>query len=824
MACHFVYFHGYSTKDASTAKRQASVFNVATSAHDVSIALWETVTNIDTFSNLSKLLRPLMQRESQLLKFKNILAVALLVVALGVVYVEINGRMKYLKPEELETKKRTKGGPDTEAGDRRSTGIECSSPQNGRPEDLPCIEGTTDCGSLRGVEKSTVEADPGNAISSANGAQAAELTSKILQIHDAAFSLEQRDSIFTAGTLRKLQSSTVAIATWGAVPPRALVVHALVVPRVVREPLFLSRQVRSVDILAKERERHALGPDDRDEEDEGRDDANEDAPHFGVVGDDHAVDCRLEGTLVETSKMVVDTVTRQGGMTHNKDAAAPTSTHDQGPDSSREAAERGGSGAGGEAGELGEVGRRRGCEGTGVAGDLWSAGAGVRGHAARVCAAATPEHVRAADDVRGVGVVGPEDAEGSGGEQAEGWTGGGEEAGKAVIRYASLPPTHPLHAEVSKAERWGPVLKHPTLHFLMTKYKDVRQKKVEEVMAMRRRAGWWRWWMWAWPRRREAKEEALAEQSRKVGAAAVMMVNGVVTRTAGVRLGSARRYPGVRGGRGWRDPGDGVVEAGNRGGDCGEDAFTAGQHLGSQDGGEREGGHGRTGHYLWDIFHRSLRLARAKHTEMRLQVKWTPGHVDIPGNEAADEAAKRAALEGTFGQGLTVLSNLPCTLTHHRLLKKVARKQFVRSPCYARSKDIDDTLPSPKYRQLILPLPHKHSSLLFQLCSRHAPLHKERIIPYVPVLRNARRDGRPLLAFLPAASRKAPQTSHLLSDQELLPPLFTFIQRSGRFRSVRTRPDLVEDTQKFRGGLSSYFTRQDIDGYIHSEYYIYHMP
>ncbi|KAJ7029315.1 hypothetical protein C8F04DRAFT_928205, partial [Mycena alexandri] len=127
---------------------------------------------------------------------------------------------------------------------------------------------------------------------------------------------------------------------------------------------------------------------------------------------------------------------------------------------------------------------------------------------------------------------------------------------KAALRYATLPPTHPLHAAVKNVERYGHVKCHPSpLHFLMAAYKDVRQNLVEEIPGVRAKA------TWEAPvdvrvaaSKEEAKEWAMAETSKvqlfsdgslidgQVGAAGLLMIDGVVKRAKGVRLGSAARY------------------------------------------------------------------------------------------------------------------------------------------------------------------------------------------------------------------------------------------------------------------------------------------
>ncbi|KIJ06713.1 hypothetical protein PAXINDRAFT_24420, partial [Paxillus involutus ATCC 200175] len=48
------------------------------------------------------------------------------------------------------------------------------------------------------------------------------------------------------------------------------------------------------------------------------------------------------------------------------------------------------------------------------------------------------------------------------------------------------------------------------------------------------------------------------------------------------------------------------------------------------------------GHYLMDIFHDNLRKALLHHKLGQMRIRWTPGHIGIPGNEEADEEAREA--------------------------------------------------------------------------------------------------------------------------------------------------------------------------------------
>jgi rubrerythrin len=191
-------------------------------------------------------------------------------------------------------------------------------------------------------------------------------------------------------------------------------------------------------------------------------------------------------------------------------------------------------------------------------------------------------------------------------------------------------------------------------------------------------------------------------------------------------------------------------------------------------------------------------MKRNKHQDFSLRVDWTPGHVDIPGNEVADEAAKRAAQSGSFGGTPKVLKGLPYSksalaLTHTRLLKTAATKNWKRSQRYARIKDVDDSMPSSRFRKLTSKLPRKHASHhaplakhLHRLKKSESPLcpccglHEETVehfLHHCPAHGAARRQLR-------ISNRLASFSKSLLTDPNLLPDLFLYIQRTGRFHSV----------------------------------------
>ncbi|KAF8152975.1 hypothetical protein B0H34DRAFT_662380 [Crassisporium funariophilum] len=76
------------------------------------------------------------------------------------------------------------------------------------------------------------------------------------------------------------------------------------------------------------------------------------------------------------------------------------------------------------------------------------------------------------------------------------------------------------------------------------------------------------------------------------------------------------------------------------------------------------------GHHIWDLFHKRLAMVMGRHREMEMTIRWTPGHVGIEGNEAADEEAKKAAQEGS-----SPMAELPAPLRKKLPYSRSAVKQ-----------------------------------------------------------------------------------------------------------------------------------------------------
>ena len=210
--------------------------------------------------------------------------------------------------------------------------------------------------------------------------------------------------------------------------------------------------------------------------------------------------------------------------------------------------------------------------------------------------------------------------------------------------------------------------------------------------------------------------------------------------------------------------------------------------------------------YIWDIFHWRVAMTY-NHKGLDILVKWTPGHMGIEGNEAADGEAKKAAKEG-----LSPTNKLPVPL--RKLLpwsKSTVRQEFMRKLNLAAKKLWSE---SPRfYRIACIDVDFKHNSFtklsynlqpafcfnsgwgMFHLTCTFMYLHKiqKTDLPICPSCLQHSKTVMHYILHCPKytaarrhmfheAGRDMRDIGKLLSTAELLPHLFCYIKSTGRFR------------------------------------------
>ncbi|KAG2121945.1 hypothetical protein DEU56DRAFT_692387, partial [Suillus clintonianus] len=196
-------------------------------------------------------------------------------------------------------------------------------------------------------------------------------------------------------------------------------------------------------------------------------------------------------------------------------------------------------------------------------------------------------------------------------------------------------------------------------------------------------------------------------------------------------------------------------------------------------------------------------------------IRWSAGHIGIPGNEAADEQAKRAARGETsdthhLPKSLTSTRRNPTTLpisksavkqTFAEQIKNEAKDVLRKSPRFQKLASIDPSAPSKHYASLVDGLPRRQSSLIFQLRSGHVPLnkhlHRTAKAPS-PTCSSCRQKEESVFHFIlecPThtfhrnAMRTALKTRKcdlktLLNDRKATKPLLTYIAKTKRFQTL----------------------------------------
>jgi len=233
----------------------------------------------------------------------------------------------------------------------------------------------------------------------------------------------------------------------------------------------------------------------------------------------------------------------------------------------------------------------------------------------------------------------------------------------------------------------------------------------------------------------------------------------------------------------------------------------------------------KPGHYLLDIFHDDLRSILLEADGRKLKIRWSAGHIGIPGNEAADEQAKRAA-HGETSQSHLLPSSLKnrartaialpisksaLKQSFNAAVQNEAKEVWLRSPRHATLQNIDPSAPSKRFASIIEELPRRHSALLFQLRTGHVSLNKHlhRITKAPsPICEACNQKNESVYHFIlecPAYTRhrNAMRTSmgtnpltltNLLNNRKHIKKLLTFIAQTKRF--VTTHGDVSPPAER----------------------------
>jgi hypothetical protein len=135
------------------------------------------------------------------------------------------------------------------------------------------------------------------------------------------------------------------------------------------------------------------------------------------------------------------------------------------------------------------------------------------------------------------------------------------------------------------------------------------------------------------------------------------------------------------------------------------------------------------GHHIMDAIHRLYMKVIKKHQSLKLLIQWVPGHMEFPGNKAADEAAKDAAAGASSKKAWLpeyLKKLLPYSRTAAQQMIQAATDQIAQaiweqSPCHGKVTKRLPALNQKFYRSLEI-LPQKHASIITQIVTGHIPL------------------------------------------------------------------------------------------------------
>lgn len=196
-------------------------------------------------------------------------------------------------------------------------------------------------------------------------------------------------------------------------------------------------------------------------------------------------------------------------------------------------------------------------------------------------------------------------------------------------------------------------------------------------------------------------------------------------------------------------------------------------------------------------------------TPVNIILNWSPGHEGIPGNEKADEEAKKAAEgQSSSRDSLPKFLQKPIRNSISAIRQRIKThvknrtfKEWTASPRYAKLAPIDRGPPANRFWKIIKNCTRSETSALIQLRTRHIPLnaHLHRIKqvdhPFCRFCPGTREDVPHLLLQCPQyinervklqreLGRRASDISYLLGTNDGVKQTMKYLRETGRFNST----------------------------------------
>ena len=135
--------------------------------------------------------------------------------------------------------------------------------------------------------------------------------------------------------------------------------------------------------------------------------------------------------------------------------------------------------------------------------------------------------------------------------------------------------------------------------------------------------------------------------------------------------------------------------------------------------------------HLLDYVHVFIWQLKCKCRNLHIHLEWVPGHMDIKGNELADEHAKRAAtgdISHTEDLPDLLKKCLPVSIAALKANWKKSipqrwRKAWLNLPRHAKISQIDSRMPNRQIYRTLSSLPRRATSILIELRTGHVSLN-----------------------------------------------------------------------------------------------------